>query len=1018
LRSVPVLLAALLAAMPARAETPIRPAALEQLHGATRLVLESPEEFRFTLFILRYPNRLVLEVENATNTGVLQSLAGQIPADHPHVRSVRIRPAPAKPGTVHIELELKAETYPAVRALKPSASHGHRLVLEVAPEPALPTAVAPPSVPVPAPAPATPPAVPEATAMPAAPRPEDTLLLEVTLDQHVLADAITAYQDGRRFFLPLGELATILTLPIRTQPSQGTAEGFILDEARPFRLNVPEARLASGEETQAFDPALVRVQGDDIYVESGLLARWLPVDLHVDLSRLRLRVRPRETLPLQSRLERERKGTRLGRRTGYEDPAYPRLETPYRLLGTPFIDQTFALGLRSGKGRSERSADYTGYVTGDFLGMESSLYISTVRKEDSPDVRFTLGRHDPDAGLLGPLRARSVLFGSGVGVPSIPHVALSTPAGEGAGFTLSNRPFNQPTSFDRHTLEGDLPPGWDVELYYNDALIGFQRSRPDGQYRFEDLPLSYGPNDFRLVFHGPLGQQLVEERNFLLDQTATPAGTVHYNLTQHRDDSGAMRSVGQVDWGLTGNLTGSLGWVQLPNVSGLPGAGPTQYGKLGLRAFWNNVIAGTDVVRSSVGGWLSDTTVKTRIGAVAVDYNHLQLNDFASEIFPRSGDPLRMRDKVRLQSALPAAAGLPRLPVTVEMQRDQQESGNSSLHVGGRVSAYVGSTSLTNQLAWQDTGYGTPTFLGALSVSRRLGDIGLAGQLGYALRPDTRLETIALTAEKRFDGGYLASVGVARAFTSGETAYSASLNKSQGAYGLGLNATYSRTAGLTLGLQLFIAMGREPREGRWSFDALPKADTGAASVRAFLDANGNGVLDESEEPVPNAGVMVNGNRQPARTNAKGVAWLDRLPTRVPLDIGLDVQTLEDPFWQPARKGVRMVARPGHVASIDFPVVQTSEIDGTVYLQEGSARRGIGNVTLELLDAAGAVVSSTRSSADGYFVLADITQGRYILRASPAQLQQLGLATPDGRELTIGGDGKIVSGADFVLERSR
>lgn len=1033
----------MLAATPVWGDTPIRSAAVEQLDGGTRLIFESPEEFRFTLFILRFPNRLVLEIENATNTGVLQSLGGQVPANHPSIRSLRIRPAPTKPGAVQIELDLKAETFPGVRTLKPSGDRGHRLVLDVTlassppgavaatpPPVASPPQAAPPSAPAPdgpaavpsapaavAPAPPDSPVILPGAAKRTPPRAEDAVLLEVTLDEHVLADSITAYQDGRRVFLPLGELAGILTLAIRTQPAQGTAKGFVLSEARSFRLNVDEARLARGEETQTFDSALVRIHSDDIYVESGLLSQWLPVEFYVDLSRLRLRVRPRETLPLQSRLERERAGARVGLTTGgYQDPGYPRLETPYRQLGAPFIDQTLGLGLRAGNGSSQYSASYTAYLTGDFLGMESSLFVSSTRERPSPDVRYTLGRHDPDARLLGPLRARSVLFGSGVGMPSVPHVALSTAAGDGHGFTLSNRPLNQPANFDRHTLEGDLPPGWDVELYYNDALIGFQRARPDGRYRFEDLPLSYGANDFRLVFHGPLGQQRVERRSFLLDQTTTPAGTVHYNLTQHRDDSGAVRAVGQIDWGLSSNLTGSLAWARMPGVDGLTSRGASQYTKLGLRGFWSNIIASTDLVRSSAAGWLSDTAVKTRIGAVAVDYNHLHLNDFTSQVFPRSGDPLRMRDKVRLQSALPATPFLPRLPVTLELQRDQQESGSSSLLVGGRVSAYVRDTSFTNQLAWHDTGRGAPSFIGTLSVSRRLGDVGLAGQLGYSLRPEAGVDTIALTGEKRFGEGYLASIGVARAFASGETIYSASLNKSQGQYGLGLAATYSRLGGLTLGLQLFIAMAREPREGRWNFDAVPKADTAAASVRVFLDNNGNGVLDGAEEPVPNAGLLVNGSRQPARTNEAGVAWLDRLPTRVPLDIALDVQTLEDPFWQPLRKGVRMVARPGHVATFDLPVVQTSEIDGTVYLQEGSARHGVGNVTIELVDAAGTVISTVRSSSDGYYVLAGVTQGTYALRASPQQLKKLSLTSAGDREVTIGADGKVVSGVDFVLMR--
>ncbi len=154
------------------------------------------------------------------------------------------------------------------------------------------------------------------------------VLLEVQLDESVLADAITSYQVGRETFLPLGELARLLTLAIRASPEQGTAEGFVLSEARSFSLNVAQARITLADQAQQFDPALVRLQSDDIYVASSLLSRWLPLDFEVNLSSLMLRVKPRERLPLQERLERERQAAKIGARGGYQDPGYPPTPCP------------------------------------------------------------------------------------------------------------------------------------------------------------------------------------------------------------------------------------------------------------------------------------------------------------------------------------------------------------------------------------------------------------------------------------------------------------------------------------------------------------------------------------------------------------------------------------------------------------------------------------------------------------------------------------------------------------------
>jgi len=861
------------------------------------------------------------------------------------------------------------------------------------------------------------PAVPPRGQLPLRPSDDPNLtLLELQLDEQVLAEAITSYQVGRETFLPLGQLASLLTLVIRTQPEQGTAEGFVLSEARSFSLNVAQARLTLADQTQVFDPALVRLQSDDIYVASSLLSRWLPLDFEVNLSSLILRVKPRERLPLQERLERERLAAKIGARTGDEDTGYPRHAMPYRLLGVPFIDQTLGIGLQAGQGSQQTSVNYTAYLTSDLLGMESALFVTSSKQRPQPDVRFTLARHDPDAGLLGPLRARSVMFGSAVSVPSVANIASSSLASTGVGLMLSNRPITQPTSFDRHTLHGDLPPGWDVELYFNEGLVGFQASRADGRYSFDDQPLAYGSNEFRLVFHGPLGQHRIEKQSFLLEQSSTPPGTFYYNLAERDDGAGQSRTVAQFEWGLNKYFTGTGGFVRLPALAGSNATDGQIYTTLGLRTFWQSYMLSSDFFRSPNGGWLNESGVKTRVGSTALSYSHTQLWDFNSPLFLPSTDLLRTRDKLRLDGTIPSVGFLPRLPVTLELRREQFQLGRSNLALTGRVAAYVNGTSMSNQLSWQSAG-SNPTASGALQLSRKVGDMGLSGQLSYSLKPQAKLETIVLSGNKRLGEDYLLNLGLVRSVSSGDMLYTAGLNKSLGRYGLSLSASYSSSGTFAVGVQLFIAMGREPRQGQWRFDALPKTDSGAASVRVFLDDNANGVMDPGEEPIQNVAMTVNGSRALARTDAAGIAWLDRLPTRQHVDIAVDTQTLEDPYWVPQRKGVRLVPRPGHAAELDFPVALTSEIDGTVYFVEKTSRRGIGDVQIELLDSGGKVVSSIKSSSDGYYIVPAIPQGRYSLRVSPQQLQQLDIIDPGEREITITPDVKSINGVDFLLSRN-
>ena len=58
------------------------------------------------------------------------------------------------------------------------------------------------------------------------------------------------------------------------------------------------------------------------------------------------------------------------------------------------------------------------------------------------------------------------------------------PASSGRGVEVTNRPLFNPVAFDRTRFEGDLPSGWDAELYRNGELLAFSRSDGSQRYAF------------------------------------------------------------------------------------------------------------------------------------------------------------------------------------------------------------------------------------------------------------------------------------------------------------------------------------------------------------------------------------------------------------------------------------------------------------------------------------------------------------------------------------------------------
>ncbi len=193
--------------------------------------------------------------------------------------------------------------------------------------------------------------------------------------------------------------------------------------------------------------------------------------------------------------------------------------------------------------------------------MESAWYLAGSDTGALDEFRLMLGRKDPEAQLLGPLQATEFAFGD-INLPGITLLDRAQAPGKGA--LISNHPLSQQNQFDSHSFRGNLPPGWDVELYHNDSLLAFQQSRADGQYNFDDVPLLYGMNYFKLIFYGPFGERRQEEHRFMLGQSLTPPGQFNYRLYYNEDSDNKGHSLADFDLGLNRQASLNFGIASLP----------------------------------------------------------------------------------------------------------------------------------------------------------------------------------------------------------------------------------------------------------------------------------------------------------------------------------------------------------------------------------------------------------------------------------------------------------------------
>jgi len=161
------------------------------------------------------------------------------------------------------------------------------------------------------------------------------------------------------------------------------------------------------------------------------------------------------------------------------------------------------------------------------------------------------------------------------------------------------------------------------------------------------------------------------------------------------------------------------------------------------------------------------------------------------------------------------------------------------------------------------------------------------------------------------------------------------------------------------------------------------------------------------------GYTIDGNKKDFRTDKEGLAILDHLVVRQPLNLAIDSGTVEDFHLTPSPRGAQVVLRPGRVAEIDLPLIPTIEIDGKIFSkQKGKPEIPAGGINIQLVDTADSdrVVSETKSASDGFYVLPSVPSGKYRIRISQEDLERI---SPINVEFKVGDLISVTPNSPFI-----
>lgn len=850
---------------------------------------------------------------------------------------------------------------------------------------------------------------------------EHEMVLQVLYKKYLLSDGAEAVAGKAGILLPLSMLASSLDFAIAVDPAGGTARGWFLEESRTFDLDVVRGDARIAGQSHPWSEGAVEVRDDDIYVAAALLSKWFPLRFEFDLAAMTVTVQSDATLPFEAALERERLKNRDA--GGDDDTGVLAAVKPeWEAFDWPFADVSLDT-LESSDASVEDQHRGSILLAGDLLYMGARGYAAIDGGGRFSDARLRLERRDPDGEALGELGVTDFQVGDLYTEP-LPLVADGAAA---IGIHLSNEPLRRAAEFDRVDLAGDLPPGWDVELYRNGALLGVQGTTRDGRYAFTSVPLLAGANDLRIVMYGPQGQRREDVRRYFAGPGLVRPGQTLYDFQVGRHESGLVdagdevhdeaRGVSRVQFaveqGLTRGISLAAAYARVP-----AGDAARNYVSAGFRGQVAGVFGRIDLAQDLDRGRAVEASLLTSLGETSFSLRHARYSSFTSEATLRYGAGLTGRTLTRIDA--PLALGDTVVTAGFDGGIDRYAGGRRDVVLASSVSTFVAPVSLAHEARWRriraGAGIGSRLFEGSLLANGRFGRRdSLRTDLDYEMTPHAAIRDLraswdhSLRDDLSLRGEVLHAFGRER-----ENGAFVGANWRTRHASFGVSAGYSDRHGAEVSAGVTFGIGREPSSGRWFARAEPVAGSGAVVARAFLDRDSDGRFGAADTPLP--GVRFRGTSGSEETDASGAATLPGAGPYQSARISVDPDTLGDPYYVPAVAGYRAQTRPGRVTQIDFPITPTGEVEGVAVMRKSGADLTASNVRLVLMDGADRVVAQTRSAYDGAFLFERVPPGRYRVGVDPDQIARLDMMVRKRPDVELSAAGAVVSGVRLVLER--
>lgn len=849
----------------------------------------------------------------------------------------------------------------------------------------------------------------------------EALIFQFRLNEKTMLEGDTiAVKQGRELLVSLRDFLDVLYFPIEFDQDSKNASGWYIREEKRFSLDWAARRVETGEASFEI-PKNVIEEADDLLIPMDVLGAWFGLHLKADVQYLLIDMTSDETLPLEGRLARRARGE-----PGDGIPSeaeLPRVEDPYLMAGTPVLDVSIVGRYRRppktiGNAKTTKIVTTTLQGSGDVAGHTGEVYVTADSEDRLRNIRASISKDSEFPDLLGPLNARRYEAGDVV----VTNMPIFNSGGQELGARVTNKESGSATSFTTTEFFGDLPPSWDVELYRDAQLVGFLTVEDDGRYEFRDVALFEGDNDFRFVFYGPQGEVREEFKNVpvdlaslkengIYDVSVSLQGTQTYSDTkntspEYRDPSVSVtyeKMLGGGVVGIVGARQRSFGEEQ-----------KTQF-LTGLSANVADTLINTNLGVDTKGEAGLQTNLRRKFGKHKASLGTFLGTD---EFSPNSDSesPTVFSTKLNLDGPL-FKIGNKKVNYGFLGNYTQNANGTDLFHFSHNINANIRPFRVNHTLDYrqQSTAAEEERLTSNLSVSGRALGMRWRTRANYEYVPDSQLESTFFQLSRGITKTIDASAELEHQLDPSYTKGTLKANWTTDDFIITPQVSLDSNDELAAFVSTRFGLTRDPRTGKIDMTKRRQNGNGSVSARVFLDENGDNIFNEGEEPIADARIDSLQTRRYAMTDEQGYAHLQGLTEFRPTDIILSEESLSDPYWISAAKGLSVRPRSGHNVQVDFPVHLSGEIDGSIWVHDQKGRRSARNVTLILYDMDGRKIKTTQSAFDGFYLFSAIPPGEYYLSFAADDIEALSVSSPSPEKIVIGYDGTVIYGKDYVLK---